>query len=573
MTKDGLKLLVNFISFFNLSLGLLVMIGWFSHSERIVQILPSLVPMQFNTALGFILSGLLLAMLTRGYKKGALLLSSLLGLIALLTLLEYVFRIDLLIDQLFMKHYITTETSHPGRMAPNTALCFFISALAFILYISKDSLIKFVGALGGLTYILGVIALIGYVIDLDSGYLINIQSGYFTEFSIGYHWGKYTSMALHTSIGMIFLGMGIVLICWQNVLYRKLNFGLWNIKWLFIFAIPLLLTLLIIDLSLPHDISVGIGYILIIVLSILVESKRATLSLAIIATLFILLGYFLTQKDQLQWIVFLNRGLAILSIWVITISLINLIKKNKQFIEVARLLKRKNVDLNHKNKDLEQMTYMATHDLREPLQTVKNFIKLLEKELDEYETPNKALFLQYIDSSTERMDNLIKGILGYSRLGTNRQIELVNCHEIVQNVREDLDHLIKSTNTRFDYENLPLITGCKTELHSLFLNIISNSIKFKKHDQKPIIKIEVQESPREWAFFIVDNGIGIAADETERIFSLFQRLHLQEDYPGTGIGLAYCKKIVSLHGGKIHAESEAGVGTTIKFTIPINRKP
>ena len=155
----------------------------------------------------------------------------------------------------------------------------------------------------------------------------------------------------------------------------------------------------------------------------------------------------------------------------------------------------------------------------------------------------------------------------YSRVGTNSAISEIDCNKLLQEVLKDLNLDIQESGAKINSEKLPVINGY-VYLKSLFQNLLSNAIKFRKNDIHPIINITVQDKNTEWLFGIKDNGIGIEKNYYDRIFVIFQRLHTRVEYPGTGMGLAYCKKIVELHKGKIWVESEFGKGSTFYFTIP-----
>jgi light-regulated signal transduction histidine kinase (bacteriophytochrome) len=153
-------------------------------------------------------------------------------------------------------------------------------------------------------------------------------------------------------------------------------------------------------------------------------------------------------------------------------------------------------------------------------------------------------------------------------LGRDRIITAIDCNLLVDAVLNDLDHSIKRSNATVTVQKLPTVNGFETELRLLFQNLIANSIKFHKNDENPEIKISAVNRETEWHFSIQDNGIGIEPKHKEKIFIIFQRLHKRNEFGGTGIGLAHCKKVVELHGGKIWVESTPGSGSTFNFTIP-----
>lgn len=226
--------------------------------------------------------------------------------------------------------------------------------------------------------------------------------------------------------------------------------------------------------------------------------------------------------------------------------------------------------LENRNKELEQFVYIASHDLQEPLLNVMNFIELLCLEHPEQFDDTARSYLNIISQSADRMKNLIKGLLDYSRLGQERHLSVVDCTQIVDTVKEDLLTRLRMTGATLAYSDLPQLTAYPLELRQLFLNLISNAIKFRKEHVPSFITISAQQSAGCWMFAISDNGIGIDPIHKDKIFLIFQRLHNLDTYEGNGIGLAHCRKIIELHGGDLWVESAPGEGATFFFTIPIN---
>jgi len=219
------------------------------------------------------------------------------------------------------------------------------------------------------------------------------------------------------------------------------------------------------------------------------------------------------------------------------------------------------------NKELEQFVYIASHDLQEPLLTVSSFIDLLKEEYSGTIDPTGEMYLGFIAQSTERMRSLIKGLLDYARLGKKKEVGMVDCNALIEEVKIDLFSVIERSGAKIIYGNLPVVKGFVTELRLLFQNLISNSLKFSKKEVSPVIRISAQPTRQGWQFSVTDNGIGIEDRFKERIFVIFQRLHNRTDYEGNGIGLAHCKKITELHGGKISVESSPGNGSSFHFTL------
>jgi PAS domain S-box-containing protein len=226
-------------------------------------------------------------------------------------------------------------------------------------------------------------------------------------------------------------------------------------------------------------------------------------------------------------------------------------------------------ELKTSNNELEQFAYVASHDLQEPLRTISNFTGLFEQQYKGKLDKKADEYLNFISSSTARMQILIKDLLEYSRIGKNDIDKTeVDCNELLKEVLNDLSKSTNESKAEIHSEYLPTMKGYPMELKSLFQNLISNAIKFQKGDGHPIINISVKDKNTKWLFAVKDNGIGIDRKYYDKLFIIFQRLHNKTEYPGTGIGLVQCRKIVELHGGKIWVDSELGKGSTFYFTLP-----
>jgi PAS domain S-box-containing protein len=223
--------------------------------------------------------------------------------------------------------------------------------------------------------------------------------------------------------------------------------------------------------------------------------------------------------------------------------------------------------LENQNKELEQFTHIASHDLQEPLQTLVSFTKLLKNEFSGKLEGDGEKYLDFILLSSLRMQDLVKGLMDYSIIGKERKLGLVDCNQIVKEVLSDVNYRIKETEAVILVNSLPKINGYSTELRQLFQNLISNALKFRKKGVEPEIKISAEKSGEDWLFSVQDNGIGIAKNDKEKIFTIFKRLHNRDEYEGTGIGLSHCKKIVELHGGNIWVDAAPEGGSIFNFTI------
>ncbi|HRX31322.1 MAG TPA: ATP-binding protein [Tenuifilaceae bacterium] len=286
---------------------------------------------------------------------------------------------------------------------------------------------------------------------------------------------------------------------------------------------------------------------------------------------------FADYSDQkLVVIIILELILAALSIIVILLEVRYIYYPQAKALEKSltknlqeeKILAQTNHLLDIKNKELEQFNYIVSHDLKEPLRTVSNYIQIIEEDYAKQLDEEIKHHLKIIGNASNRMESLIIALLDYSRLGKGRKLSLCSCNQILRDVLSDLHNLVKTSCAKVQVGELPEVYAYEVELRQLFQNLISNAIKFRKKDIDPIIKIDASNTDGSYEFSVSDNGIGIEPKHFEKIFSVFQRLHSAKEYEGQGIGLANCKKIVELHNGKIWVESEYNVGSTFKFTIP-----
>jgi len=230
-------------------------------------------------------------------------------------------------------------------------------------------------------------------------------------------------------------------------------------------------------------------------------------------------------------------------------------------------LEKKTNELKRSNTELEQFAYVASHDLQEPLRTIANYVGLLEESYAASHNEDVKEYLTFITTASSRMQNLIKDLLEFSRVGRNPLFVRVDCNKIVKEVVREMDAAIGESGAKIRFSKLPVVNGIEVELKRLFQNLLSNAIKFRKKDSVPEIEIHAVKKEREYLFSIRDNGVGMEEKFLPKLFIIFQRLPNASEYAGTGIGLATAKKIVNLHGGKIWAESKLNEGSVFYFTI------
>ena len=225
-------------------------------------------------------------------------------------------------------------------------------------------------------------------------------------------------------------------------------------------------------------------------------------------------------------------------------------------------------DLKQSNVELEQFAYVASHDLQEPLRMVASFTQLLQNRYQDKLDDDANEFINYAVEGANRMQNLIKDLLIFSRVGSRgKPFKTTDMNAVLDAVIANLRQLIKETNTTITYKPLPVIIADESQMIQLLQNLVSNAIKFRS-EESPRIHVSGEVQADKWIFSVNDNGIGIDSKYFDRIFVIFQRLHKKDKYGGTGIGLSVCKKIIQRHSGKIWVESELGKGSRFYFSIP-----
>ncbi len=283
-------------------------------------------------------------------------------------------------------------------------------------------------------------------------------------------------------------------------------------------------------------------------------------------------------SNRYYWVIWLTGGLLGLSLFYVVYLLSRthrhaIALAEDMTLEIRRKkeeLQQKNIELERSNHDLEQFAYVASHDLKEPLRMVNIYTQLLaERYSDKLDNAGKD-YIKFATDGATRMGSLINDLLTYASLGnSNYSWQNVDINEVIKRVKNFLHIQISESHAVININiNMPKVKGSENYLQSLFQNLIANALKYRKDDIAPVINISAVRKDDFWVFSVSDNGIGIENEHLDKIFIIFQRLHQKNEYAGTGIGLAICKKIVEFHGGTIWAESTRGEGTTILFTLP-----
>ena len=254
-------------------------------------------------------------------------------------------------------------------------------------------------------------------------------------------------------------------------------------------------------------------------------------------------------------------------------SQLETIQRNEMELErhrdhLERLVEERTAELMRSNQELEHFAYVASHDLKEPLRKISNFTSMLERRYKGSLDEKADQYIHYVVDGAQRMEGLINDLLLYSRAGRGElEATSVDMEKVFQQTADDLGRAIEEAGAAVDHDPLPVVQGNRRQLGQLFQNLMANALKFRG-EQPPRVHISAVKTGDEWIFCVQDNGIGFDPEQQERIFGIFQRLHTRTEYPGTGIGLAVCKKIVERHGGRIWAESAPGRGARFYFSLP-----
>ncbi len=249
--------------------------------------------------------------------------------------------------------------------------------------------------------------------------------------------------------------------------------------------------------------------------------------------------------------------------------------KRERILETknAELLAAKATELERSNAELEQFASVASHDLQEPLRTISNFCGLLEQHYAGKLDEESSTYIKFLVDASKRMHLMIKSLLLYSRVNHEKPpLAIVDCNVVLADTLKAVNTAINECNALISCDPMPEVMADRLQIAQVFQNLVSNALKFRGN-RRPIIHVAVERQNGFWVFCVKDNGIGIEPNYFEKLFIIFQRLHGGEKYPGTGIGLALCKKIVERYGGRIWVESELGSGAKFYFSLPAIQEP
>lgn len=411
-------------------------------------------------------------------------------------------------------------------------------------------------------------------------HLFAISAIYLIPFSLiavipGLYMAYITDLKLLLAICVLAIGsiITVAFVPEVSVFSRKLIFN----GMLYLIAVALL--------NYPGATGPGLLYLLAITIFVLLSLDRVYGWLALVLNTFIctyfsfaiyygFAGNAIQTEYQLNVWIAISSNLVFLS--ATAVFLIPRLFQGLQstFDDQERLKKEleESIDeLDEKNEELEQFAYIVSHDLKEPLRMISSFMELLEKEYRDRLDDQAKKYIHFAVDGAGRMGERINDLLEYSRIGRKyTTMEEVQLNQVVEEVKTYLEAEINKKDAKIITSELPALRAVSVAMQMLFQNLVSNALKYQPQKNRPVIEINAEEKETCWEFSISDNGIGISKDYHQQIFSVFERLHTPEEYPGSGMGLAICKKIAEQHGGKIWVESTEGKGSTFYFTIAKN---
>lgn len=502
-------------------IGGLVMAGWLLHVQILKSAGRGFIAMNPLSALLFIIAGYGLIQAGQRSRKRPDIIVMICGVIVVLggaaKIAECAFGVDLNLDQMLFRRQVASLGPYgPNEIAMNTALNFICCGAALLLLdVQTKSGLRPAQTFVIIAGLMALLALIGYGYRVLPLYSFGSQLPMALNSAICFELFAIAALAVRPSRGLM---MVITNDTTGGAMARRL---------------------------LPAAI-----FIPLVLGALLFSSEKH--------------GFFATESG----ISLFAFAIIVLFTAVIWWNAKLLFWAEEERLQAMEKLKRTTMDLERSNTELQQFAYVASHDLTEPLRMVVSYLELLNSRAEEKLGEEEREFIGYASDGARRMQLLIQDLLAYARVDTRgRPLEPTDCERVLAAALVNLKVAIAESQTAVEHNALPTVQGDAMQLTQVFQNLIGNAIKFHGK-QSPKIHVGVQRQDGEWVFHVRDNGIGIDPKNFERIFVLFQRLHTRQEYPGTGMGLAICKKIIERHGGRIWVESKQGEGTTFFFTVP-----
>jgi signal transduction histidine kinase/CheY-like chemotaxis protein len=549
-----------------LLLGLVVIVGWYTGSRTLIQVLPQFVPMQYNTALGFVLSGAALLLLIWERERGAIALGSLAALVGALTLVEYAAQVDLRIDELFMKHDITTETSHPGRMAPNTAMCFLLMGLATAWsprrWSAKSrSLLRVV--LVSLAFGLSTVAL--------SGYLTNLETAY--------GWGNLTRMAIHTAVGFMMVSNGMLFWVWSRDLREDSGLPDW-------LPAPVGLGILTATICFWQALSAE---------SVRIQAQYNELtSLSLLATVMLIVGTLLAITAVAAAVMAQRSARRARQVARSNEALRDEVKMrevaqhelqtHRDNLEIAvgertAQLERSRSEAETANRAKSTFLANMSHELRTPLNAIIGYSEMLAEDLHDEGQEEHVQDLNKINGAGKHLLALINDVLDLSKIEAGRMdlyLEHFEVEALLTDVVATASPLVEKNSNRLvtDFQpNLAAAHADITKVRQALFNLLSNAAKFTENGTITLAaRRDSGETSEQLIFSVADTGIGIPPEKCEAIFEEFTQAedHTTRNYGGTGLGLSISRRFAQMMGGDITLESVVGEGSTFTLSLPVS---
>ncbi len=532
---------------FSALLGAVVLLGWYTENTNLIQINPAFVPMQYNTALGFLVCGAGLGLLVSRHERIAIVLGATALVIGGGTLLEYIFGLDLGLDQLFMEHYIQVETSHPGRMAPNTAMCFTLSGLTLIyagyFYLARSTG-AVVGILGAIIASLGCVAFAGYLLNLDTAY----------------GWGNLTRMAIHTAAGFIVIGLGFIAASWA--LEKRYSSYLPRVFPVIVGIAGATVTLAFWQALIAYHAGIsrmlGADYPDLADESVLIFGGLLTAA-TVLAT-------HLAQTARKRM---LAETAAKKELQIHQENLERLVGERTRELASAKLV------AEEANQAKSEFLANMSHEIRTPMNAIIGMNSLCLK--TDLNTKQRD-YLEKVSQAADALLHIINDVLDFSKIEAGRlEIERVDFN--VEDVLDGLRNVIglkaqeKGLELLFDVDpNVPTaLVGDPLRIGQVLGNLGTNAVKFTEQGEVvvTVARLEDSDDRVKLSFSVRDTGIGLTDEQQASLFQPFAQADSSttRKYGGSGLGLAICKDLVERMGGRIWLESERGVGSTFGFEI------